>query len=70
MKKAVENILSSDNIGLAFAAGLAIGTAIGAVCGLFSKGIVVGSYNGCENKVSADKVSGDAMPQEKRKHKA
>ena len=70
MKKTIEKILSSDNTGLAFAAGLAIGTALGAVCGMISKGIVVGSYNGCENKVSADKMAGDTIPSEKRKHKA
>lgn len=70
MSKTVEKILSSDSIGLAFAAGLAIGTAIGAMCGMISKGIVLGSYNGCENKVSADKMSGETIPAEKRKHKA
>lgn len=70
MSKTVEKIFSSESTAIAFAAGIAIGTAIGAMCGMFSKGIVLGSYNGCENKVSADKMSGETVPAEKRKHKA
>ena len=58
LKKTWEQIAnpSKKEVALPFACGVACGILIGLLAVPFSKGIVIGSYNGCNNRLSDESV--------------